>query len=391
MKKKKSEIPHTDLTFLAYKTASDVPLDIWERYNARKHPFRSMNFYMALERAFPERKYSYIVGKIKDTIKMFLIVSCEPLDLNAFLPGFMKRFILFVRKWKPEFFTLVTGMSGCLETSMEHWWFEEEFELSHIIVQKIHDKIRSIFPAIRIMVFRDFTCLDNKGQILKKYLLTHEFIDVLNFPNCIIARDNFTLDEHYNRLNKKARANVRNSDRLKNQHELSIEKVKIDENILEKVYPLYLQVHERAETFQRPPFPKEFFKEIMKHMGNEVHFLLVIDKEAQIQGFILGGLSDRIYCPYMIGLNYQVAYQYSLYRILLWEAIKVAFNEEVQEIDLGITSYFIKQDYGSELVEMKMLIRFYPTFVHKMIKPLIKKIFDSPQPTKRRPYKISAQ
>jgi len=376
-------------TLQIYQKAKDVSNDIWEKYNSRKHPFRSMNFYCALEKTFLQREYAYIEGKIGNKTKMFLITSLEPFDLNAFLPGFIKRFSLFVRKWKPRFFTLMMGMSGCLETSMEHWWFEKDFQLTKNVVEKLLDKIREVFPLMRVLVFRDFTHLDSSGQVLKKHLSSLGFGEVLNFPTCIINPENRTLEEHYNRLKRKARASVRRADRLTNENELKLEKLKIDEKSIEQIYPLYLQVHERAETFQRPPFPKEFFKEIMKQMEHEAHFLLVRDKNSKIEGFILGGISDRIYCPYMIGLNYEVASKYQLYRMLLWEAIKFAFHEGVQEIDMGITSYFIKQDYGSQLIDMQMFIKFYPTFVHKIMKYFLNKIFDAPQPNKRKSFKLS--
>jgi hypothetical protein len=88
-----------------------------------------------------------------------------------------------------------------------------------------------------------------------------------------------------------------------------------------------------------------------------------------------------------LGLDYNYSEKTLLYHQLLWSDIKKSADLGCDEIDLGLTSYFVKQKYGAKLEEMRMLVRFQNPILSKILNGILPLMFKFEQPVEHRQFK----
>ena len=368
----------------------DLPPGLWDEKIATGHPFKSSAFMACLEASFAERRFGYVLITRSEVPVGLAVVTEEMLDLTLLCPQIVLRLAKAVRKLFPGFMRLRLGMVGTFETALRHWWFDSQQLRESEFVEQLLIGLRAICKQSLLLLVRDFEEGRPADTSLASELHAKGFVSLANFPIAVAKLDGLSIDAHFKRLKGKSRANIRNKLREAQNLGFKFERVTDFAALIDTCYPLYLQVHEGATDFKREPIPKEFFERIAAQMPQQCNMLLLRAADDRVLGFILTGVSATVSAPAFIGMDYDMTYGTPAYYVMIWKELEYAAERGCHEVDLGLTSYFVKQTCGAEIVGMSMAARLESAWLRPLLQPLLPALLGEKQPEKRRRFRVDS-
>ncbi|QQR45329.1 GNAT family N-acetyltransferase [Myxococcus xanthus] len=367
----------------------DVPQALWDDKVARGHPFKSAAFLSCLEDSFPERKFGYLIVSQGADVVGLAVITEERLDLSLLLPEQVGTLTKGVRKVLPGFLSLGLGMVGTFETAERHWWYDAQRVSEHDFARALLAACDEVCGNAALLLVRDFMEALPEDVRLESWFLQRGFKQVANHPMAMVTLDGLSSEAHFQRLKKKSRQNLRK--KLKDAEALGfqVERVRDFRPLIDECYPLYLQVHEGASEFKRNPFPRAFFETIAERMPTTSSFLTLRDSAGHLIAFILTGTGGGINNPFCIGMDYARTEGTPAYYLLMWKEIEHAARTGCRVVDLGLTSYFVKQTVGAELEGMTMAARIQSAWLRPLLNPLLPALLSEKQPQERRKFRVS--
>lgn len=363
---------------------SDIPGSLWDDKIAGIHPLKSSRFMRCLEKSFPDRQFTYLTIDKKGKVVALAVITEERFDLGLLLPDGATRICERLRKIVPGFMTFRLAMVGTFETAKRHWWVDEQHLSAEQFADHLLVAVEAAFPSAKLLIVRDLMEGHEGDRVLELAFLKKGFRSVLNLPLATVRLDGLNLDQHFARLKRKSRASIRKMLQVAEKTHLKLERLSDYRNLIDECYPLYLQVHQNASEFKRQPIPKALFHAFADQLSEESSMLTVRDEKGQLFAFILTGTSSFINNPFLIGMDYRYSRELPLYYVLLWNEIAYAAERGCQEVDMGVTSYFIKQTMGASLEGMSMAARIQPRWLCPLMNPLLPALLGAKQPRKRR-------
>lgn len=370
-------------------TIREVPQAPWDEKLAQGHPFKSAAFLSCLEDSFPERKFGYLVMSQGEDVVGLAVITEERLDLSLLMPELVGKVATGVRKVLPGFLSLGLGMVGTFETAQRHWWYDPRRVAEPDFAQALLDACDEVCTRSALLLVRDFMEHLPEDTRLQSWFLQRNFKPVANHPMAVVTLDGLGSEAHFQRLKKKSRQNLRKKLKDAEAMGLKVERVHSWRHLIDECYPLYLQVHEGASEFKRNPFPRAFFETIADRMPDTASFLTLRTKEGQLIAFILTGTGGGINNPFLIGMDYARTEGTPAYYLLMWREIEYAAEQSCRVVDLGLTSYFVKQTVGAELEGMTMAARLQSPWLRPLLNPLLPALLSEKQPQERRKFRVS--
>jgi predicted N-acyltransferase len=371
-------------------TIREVPRDLWDEKVARGHPFKSGAFMACLEESFPDRRFGYALMSRAGEPVGLAVVTEEPLDLGLLLPPAVGRLSARVRKVLPGFLTLRLGMVGTFETAQRHWWFDADRISAGEFADQLLAALRAVCGRSTLLLVRDFTEGDEEDARLESSILERGFVRLANHPIAIARLDGLSIEEHWQRLKTKSRANVRKKLAQSKELGLELERVEHFGALIDECYPLYLQVHEKSTEFKRNPFPKAFLHALAERMPDQSSLLTLRARDGRLLAFILTGTSGTTNNPFLIGMDYARTRDTPAYYCMLWKELEHAAARGCREVDLGLTSYFVKQTIGAEVKGMTMAARVRGVAPRLLVQPFLPRLLGEKQPERRRLFRVAA-
>ncbi|GHG98545.1 GNAT family N-acetyltransferase [Comamonas sp. JC664] len=377
------------LTTRIHPRIQDVPRALWDEKVAQGHPFKSAAFLSCLEDSFPDRKFGYVVMSQGADVVGLAVITEERLDLSLLLPQQVGTLAQGVRKVLPGFLSLGLGMVGTFETAERHWWYDARRVSEHDFAKALLAACDEVCGKSALLLVRDFMESLPEDVRLESWFLQRGFKQVANHPMAKIALEGLSSEGHFQRLKKKSRQNLRK--KLKDAEALGfqVERVRDFRHLIDECYPLYLQVHEGASEFKRAPFPRAFFETLAERMPTTSSFLTLRDAQGQLIAFILTGTGGGINNPFCIGMDYARTEGTPAYYLMMWKEIEYAAQHGCHLVDLGLTSYFVKQTVGAELEGMTMAARIQSAWLRPLLNPLLPALLSEKQPQERRRFRVS--
>ena len=368
-------------------TIREVPQAVWDARVAQGHPFKSATFLACMEDAFPERTYGYLVISQGEDVVGLAVITEERLDLCLMLPAAVGSLAAGVRKLFPGFLSVGLGMVGTFETAQRHWWYDARRLSENDFALALLDACAQVCTRSSLLLVRDFMVGTAEDARLESWFLGRGFKQVANHPMAVVELDGLSLDAHLQRLKRKSRQNLRKQ--LKDAEALGfkLERVQDFRPLIDECYPLYLQVHEGASEFKREPFPRAFFEALADRMPGTSSVLTLRQKDGRLVGFILTGTSGTLNNPFLIGLDYARTEGTPAYYCLLWKEVEYAAQRGCRTVDLGLTSYFVKQTLGAELEGMTMAARIQSSWLRPVLNPLLPLLLSEKQPRERQKFR----
>ncbi len=365
----------------------DVPGTLWDDTVARGHPFKSTTFLSCLEDAFPERRFAYVLLSRGGHVAGLALITEERFDLGMRLPERVGRWVSRVRRLLPGFLTVRLAMVGTFETAQRHWWVDTRRMSEEALADALLGACQELCPQADLLVVRDFMEGDAAAARLEARFLARGFRSALNLPLAVVELDGRTLEAHLQRLKRGPRGNVRKQLAAAERLGLKLERVFDFRRLLPECYPLYLQVHHHASEFKRLPIPRAFFERVAERLPMESSLLTLRTSEGRLVGFVLSGTSSRVHNPFVLGMDYACSRELPIYYNLLAGELAYAAERGCRQVDLGLTSYFVKQTLGATLEGMSMVARLRSPWLRPFLHPLLPVLLGEKQPERRQTFR----
>ncbi|MCI0692927.1 GNAT family N-acetyltransferase [candidate division KSB1 bacterium] len=136
---------------------------------------------------------------------------------------------------------------------------------------------------------------------------------------------------------------------------------------------LYLEVMSRAKT-KLERLNEAFFENFYKNMSNDFE-LLAMMKGREILNVALLTVQDKTMTFLLTGIDYSKRDEHNTYCNLLYGIIVRAMQRGCERLDLGQTSYWLKQRLGGECIPQFFYLRAESRLIHFFLKALRPVIF----------------
>jgi predicted N-acyltransferase len=175
---------------------------------------------------------------------------------------------------------------------------------------------------------------------------------------------------------KSLRRKLRKTERAA---KIDIEVVNDAAAVIDEIFPLYLQVHERS-PMKFENLSKEFFLAIAKEMPERARFF-IWRIEGKIVAFSLCLIcGDTIYDE-CLGLDYDVALDLHLYFYTMRDVIRWAIEQQLRWYVSGPLNYDPKLHLGHELAPLDLYVRHTRAFLNPIFSVALKYL----EPTRHDP------
>lgn len=264
----------------------------------------------------PEFDYRYL-AIVDETGEVRAVQPCFLLDQDIFAGSsrWMQRSAEFIRRrlW-PRFMLMRTLMVGCAagEGHLDTGSDLPRHLHAELLAAGITSHARDL--KARLIVLKEFPAAD---RAVLECFLPQGYARVPSMPMTRVGVEYKNFEEYMTKAlsgntRSKLRKKFRATERLAS---LDMSVVRDITPFIDEVYPLYLDVYERA-TLRFEKLTKEYFCDIGQRMPDKVRFFLW-RREKQIVGFGLCMIEGTSFCSEYIGFDYNVAFDLNLYYVVV--------------------------------------------------------------------------
>src|ERR1041384_6074461 len=273
-----------------------------------------------------------------------------------------------VRKMFSRFLTMRVLMVGCAAGAGELGALSSEDE--DFVAKALGEILREYAKANKasLVVFKDFPASYRETLTV---LSGRGYARVPSMPMTRLALSFQNFDEYLGTLGYISRKSLRRKFRkTESAAKMDMEVVGDVRSILDEIFPLYLQVHERS-PMKFENLSKEFFVGIAKAMPERVRFFVwrIEDKIVAFSLCLICG--DTIYDE-CIGLDYTVALDLHLYFYTMRDVLQWAVEQKLRYYVSGPLNYDPKLHLGHELAPLDLYVRHTRAWLNPMFAVALK-------------------
>jgi len=122
-----------------------------------------------------------------------------------------------------------------------------------------------------------------------------------------------------------------------------------------RFFELYMEVMARAE-FKLETLNLKFFETIFRIVGDELELLSFV-KGGRVLGSALLVTGGETLTFLLIGMDYRELKSYDVYFNLVYAVVKLAIERRCARVDLGQTSYYLKQRIGGKCHDLYFFLK----------------------------------
>lgn len=256
-----------------------------------------------------------------------------------------------IRKAFPRFLTMRVLMVGCAagEGHLGVCRQEDESWLARALAQVLRTYARG---KASLIVFKDF----RSGYRASLETLTQNgYTRVPSMPMTKLSLGQANFDEYFATLSKATRKDLRRKfRRAEKAPPLQLEVVTDVSEVVEEIYPLYLQVQARSKL-KFETLTKDYFRELGKRMPDRVRFFLWRQNERIVAFSLCLVHQDAIYDDYL-GLDYRVALDLHLYFLSFRDIISWSLAQGLKRYLSSPLNYEPKLHLGCELMPLDLYV-----------------------------------
>jgi predicted N-acyltransferase len=340
-----------------YYSVCELPEKCWDRVSP-DNICLSSKFMEVSESTNPQSKYIYYVGSMDDKIIAIGFAYIKTFNL-----------IPLLSKWINSGPSVL--MTGTYETYGRHYWYDKKYFNEQTFIYELYRIIQK--EKTNIIIFRDYVqnnlditdytfFKNNNFCWIKKYAVSY-----INLSGDITSLDLFLKG-----IKKKHRNFYRKILRERELNSVHINHVYDYMEIVEYLYPLYLNVNNKAKEYHTQPFPIVFFENLKKLLVNNV-LVITMNVKNKIIGFVLLIVGKNEVIPFLMGMDYNYRSCY-IWQNLTIESVRYAINQKKGRIDLGLTNYEIKKRLGAVKYDINMFARFKNPFLNLLFNKYLSKL-----------------
>ncbi|HUE41220.1 MAG TPA: GNAT family N-acetyltransferase [Chthoniobacterales bacterium] len=357
---------------------SDVRnLEAWQR--AFQGKCKDRRYYELIEGTLAnDFEYRYVaLEDTAGTVRAIQPILFVRQNLVEGVRGAFRRIVDLIRKKFPRFLTMRVLMVGCAAGAGELDAINSENEkwIAEALGATLRDYARA--NGASLVVFKDFLAGYRPTMAV---LRRNGYTRVPSMPMTRLPVPFQNFDDYLQTLGYVSRKSLRRKFRkTERDAKISMEVVKDASTIVDQIYPLYLQVHERS-PMKFEHLTKEFFLRIVQEMPERVCFFIWrIDQK--IVAFSLCLVSGDTLYDECLGLDYEVALDLHLYFYTMRDVIRWAIEQKLRYYVSGPLNYDPKLHLGHELAPLDLYVMHTRTWLNPIFSFALKYL----EPTRHDP------
>jgi hypothetical protein len=327
-------------------------LDAWKR--AFQDKSKDHRYYELIERTLAnDFEYRYVVLEdASGNARAIQPIIFVRQNLIEGVRGFFRHVVDLVRKTFPRFLTMRILMVGCAAGAGELDASNSENErwIAEALGAVLRDYARA--NQASLVVFKDFLASYRDSLAV---LSKSNYTRVPSMPMTRLALSFQNFDEYLGTLGYISRKSLRRKFRkTESAVKIDMEVVEDISSLVDQIYPLYLQVHERS-PMKFENLSKEFFVGIAKELPERARFF-IWRIDGRIVAFSLCLIHGDTLYDECIGLDYDVALELHLYFYTMRDVIRWAIDQRLRCYVSGPLNYDPKLHLGHELAPLDLYV-----------------------------------
>jgi predicted N-acyltransferase len=293
------------------------------------------------------------------------------------VPGKIRSVVDVVRKIFPRFLTMRVLMVGCAAGTGDLGACDEKDEawVANALLASLRTYARQ--NKASLIVLKDFPA--NYRSALETFALDgYARIPSMPMTRLTLCYENW--DEYFGTLSKATRKDLRRKFRKADRAaKIEMEVVSEIAPFIDKIYPLYLAVHERS-PLKFETLTKEYFRAIAQRMPERARFF-IWRQSGKIVAFSFCLVCGDTVNDECIGLDYSVALDLHLYFYTLRDIISWALRQGLKYYYSNPLNYEPKLHLDCELVPLDL----YARHASALLNPIFRRVIKYLGPTRHDP------
>ncbi len=338
-----------------YSRIADVPAQAWDELLGEGSRVMSRTFWGVLESAGLndfDYRYALFVDASGRALALTSFYSVTT-DIAIFAPAPLRRLLEAIRRVWPGFMKLRMLECGTPITIASPPFVKRaevgEAEVVAAIGRLLRETARA--EGHLFIVVRDF---EPNAAGLQGAFRRLGYHWVSSLPNTYLPIRWATPQEYLASMRSYYRSKLQKH--LKRNAEAGIHHQLVEDfaPLADRLCAQWLVVHESASEFQREVLTPEFYRRYAREMGSSAKAILFYRHE-ELAGHALLLLDGEVLRWLYVGR--EIAVNDSLYLYVAQKVVETAILLGARSLEMGLTTYSIKQDLGAEVTPIKIAVR----------------------------------
>jgi hypothetical protein len=353
-----SKSKEQDLFIEERNTIQNIEKSEWNQYMGKQNIF-DWDGMVYLEKTFsqhpdPTNQWDFYYYNIKDNKGNIILMTFFTYGLwkdDMLATESVSIHLEEIRKTNPLYLTSKVLSMGSLFTEGKHCFINQEHPLAEKALKRLLDKLEEKYNELNadMLVLRDF----EKANRYNKTILDQGYFKIDMPESCVIENQVWNSYEEFAKiLSPRSRKHFNKEiEPYEKYYDIEI-KDKLSKSEIARAFQLYNYVKDNNYAINTFRYTQEVFENMNESPNWE--FIILALKADTVNPYI--GImfcyknNNHTYVPELIGMDYQWAKEYQLYRQLLFQTIKRANTLQFQKIDFGVSASFEKRKLGAQII-----------------------------------------
>ncbi len=372
-----------------YNRIADVPAEHWDRLAARGSVGLTRAFWSIMEASRIndfDFRYAVVVDAAGRAVALAGFYSVTT-DIAIFAPAPLRAVLGVVRRVLPNFFKLRMIECGTPITITSPPFVHDETVDTGAVIAALDRVLRRTARAEGqfLIVVRDF---EPEAQHLRDHFERRGYHWIDSLPNTYLdvrwtthAQYLASMRSYYR--SKLVKHHKRNVD-------AGVRHTLVDDfaDLADTLCAQWMVVHENASEFQREVLTPDFYRRLSRDMGPLSKALLFYRGEALIGHALLLRDGDMLRWLYV---GRELAGNDNLYLYVAQTVVRTAIELGARQLEMGLTTYAIKQDLGADVVPIHIALRANWGLINPFVGLGYKVLNSVPAPAPRQVFKSAGE
>lgn len=343
------------LKAIVYNKVDDLPAHVWDELLADTSVAMSRVFWRVLEHArLNDFEYRYVVFfDAQDQPAGLTVFYNVTTDIAIFAPAPLRAVLNGVRRAFPNFLKLRMLECGTPITITSPPFVRRSDVTDERLVAALHEVLhqRARAEGQLLIVVRDF---EPNAHVLEHAFRQHGYHWTDSLPNTYVDIKWATPAQYRAAMRSYFRSKM--MKHLKRNQEAGITHRLADDfdDLAETLHAQWMVVHESASEFQREVLNPTFYRRFSQDMGARSKVILFHQDDRLVAHALLLVDGETIRWLYV---GREVAANDGLYLYIAQTVVETAILLGAKHLEMGLTTYPIKQDLGAEVTPIKIALR----------------------------------
>lgn len=357
--------PLHPLTIQIFERIQDIDAQIWNSIVGEHSCTFAHEFWQLIEQSkLNDFRYRHAIF-IDENNQPVALTSFYSIttDIAIFAPDKLRGFLTTIRRFFPNFLKLSMLECGTPITLNSPPFVVKNEHHKEQVVLAMHEALLSTAKKEGqiLIVVRDFEP-NSEGQRTSWEQLDYHWVQSL--PNTYLDINWASIKKYHASMKSYYRSKLFKHLRRNEENHVRHELVDDFEDLAEVLHQQWMVVHDQADEFQREVLNPEFYRAFSKDMGERSKVLLFYREQELIGHALL--LADGSVLRWLY-FGRKTAVNDSLYIYVGHTVVETAISLGFKQLEMGLTTYSIKQDLGAQVTPIHMAIR----TTSRLLNPLV--------------------